>query len=212
MAKGLNKVITNQGKKCIPGWFCIENMTLFILVVLAILGIYFYYTLVIKPTNINITVNSKTVPDRQSTTIVSGIATRLDPINDPYTPPMRADGMYFPPDSGDIRGIPVNIRTRGQSMSYQQVGILTRRGNTGESILPLMGRQVMNGRDKWQYYTMTNSGNLNTKLPIRVNGRSCTGEYGCDSVNDGDVVYVQGYNDTFVATIYENSLFQYIPF
>jgi hypothetical protein len=97
------------------------------------------------------------------------------------------------------------------------MGILTRNqsrngANSGDSILPLMGRQVMSGRDKWQYYTMTNTGNLNTKLPISVNGRSCTGEYGCDSMNNGDTVYVEGYNDTFIATIYENSMFQYIPF
>jgi hypothetical protein len=137
-------------------------------------------------------------------------------MNNPYAPPMRTDGMYFPPDSGDIRGIPVNVRTRGANVQYQQLGILTRNGNNGgrsaDSILPLMGRQIMNGRDKWQYYTMTNTGNLNTKLPISVNGRSCTGEYGCDSINNGDVVYVEGYNDTFVATVYENSLFQYLPF
>ena len=28
----------------------------------------------------------------------------------------------------------------------------------------------------------------------------------------GDVVYVEGYNDTFVATIYENSTLNYIPY
>jgi hypothetical protein len=79
-------------------------------------------------------------------------------------------------------------------------------------ILPLMGRRVMSGRDKWQYYTMSNTGNLNTKLPVSVNGRSCTGEYGCDSIMNGDTIYVEGYNDTFKATIYENNLFNYIPF
>lgn len=196
---------SSSGKKCILGLFCIENMTLFILIVLVILAIYFYYVNVLKPTNINITVTTQPT------------GTRQDPINDPYTPPMRTDGMYFPPDSGDIRGIPVNVRTRPLNTSYQQMGILTRNhsrngANSGDSILPLMGRQVMSGRDKWQYYTMTNTGNLNTKLPISVNGRSCTGEYGCYSMNNGDTVYVEGYNDTFIATIYENSMFQYIPF
>ena len=207
------KLQTNlsSGKKCIPGLFCIENMTLFILIVLVILAIYFYYVNVLKPTNINITVTTQPTATRQHS------ATRQDPINDPHTPPMRTDGIYFPPDSGDIRGIPVNVRTRPLNTSYQQMGILTRNqsrngANSGDSILPLMGRQVMSGRDKWQYYTMTNTGNLNTKLPISVNGRSCTSEYGCDSMNNGDTVYVEGYNDTFIATIYENSMFQYIPF
>jgi hypothetical protein len=78
-------------------------------------------------------------------------------------------------------------------------------------ILPLMGRKHMSGRDKWQYYTISGTGNLNTKLPISVNGRSCTSEYGCDDIYNGDVVYVEGYKDTFHATIYENNQFHYIP-
>ena len=78
-------------------------------------------------------------------------------------------------------------------------------------ILPLMGRRVMSGRDKWQYYTMTNTGNSNTKLPISINGKSCTSEYGCDEINNGQVVYVEGYKDTFRVTVYENNLFSYIP-
>ena len=139
------------------------------------------------------------------------LATRNDPFNDPYAPPLKADGLYFPPDSGDIRGIPINMRTRGMNTSYSQVGILTRKGGS-EMILPLMGRRNTTSRDKWQYYTISNSGNLNTKLPIKVKGRSCTSEYGCDEVYDGDTVYVEGYKETFQATVYENGLFQYIPF
>ena len=79
-------------------------------------------------------------------------------------------------------------------------------------ILPLMGRRNMAGRDKWQYYTMTNTGNLNTKLPISVSGKNCTSEYGCDEINNGDTIYVEGYRDTFTATIYETGTFSYIPY
>jgi hypothetical protein len=126
---------------------------------------------------------------------------------------MKSDGIYFPRDSGDVRGIPVNVQTRGTNMSYQQVGILTRANNNGQDmILPLMGRRLMTGRDKWQYYTISNTGNMNTKLPVSLNGKSCTGEYGCDDINNGDNVYVEGYNDTFRVTMYENSLFNYIPY
>jgi hypothetical protein len=76
-----------------------------------------------------------------------------------------------------------------------------------------MGRKLMNGRDKWQYYTMANgSGNINTKLPVSVNGKSCTGEYGCNDIQNGDTVYVEGYNNVFTATVYENGTFSYIPY
>jgi hypothetical protein len=74
-----------------------------------------------------------------------------------------------------------------------------------------MGRRHMSGRDKWQYYTISNSGSLNTKLPISVNGKSCTSEYGCDQILNGDNVFVEGYKETFNATIYENNTFSYLP-
>jgi hypothetical protein len=109
-------------------------------------------------------------------------------------------------------GIPINMQTRGVPSEYQQVGILTRSQNVGDDmILPLMGRRSMTGRDKWQYYTMSNTGNLSTKLPLSVNGKSCTSEYGCDDIMNGDNVFVEGYNDSFRVTKYENNLFQYIP-
>ena len=94
-----------------------------------------------------------------------------------------------------------------RNTEYSQIGILTRNG----MILPLMGRRHINGRDKWQYYTISNTGNLNTKLPVSVKGKSCTSEYGCDEMMNGDSIYVEGYNDTFKSTIYENNSFSYIP-
>jgi hypothetical protein len=105
----------------------------------------------------------------------------------------------------------VNIETRGLGLDYSQLGILTR-GNGSDMILPLMGRRLISGLDKWQYYTISNTGNMNTKLPISLKGRSCSGEYGCDSIMNGDMVYVEGYNDTFRVTVYETGKFSYIPY
>ena len=143
-----------------------------------------------------------------------------DVLLDPYSAPLR-DNRYMVP-THDLRGmpmpthmpgvgVPINVPTRALDAEYRQVGILTRTSGTGETILPLMGRPLYTARDKWQFYTIANNGNLNTKLPISVNGKSCTGEYGCDDINNGDVVFVEGYNDTFQVTMYENNLFQYIP-
>jgi len=201
-----------MGKKCIPGVFCIENMTLFLLFVILVLVIYFYYQfskLSIKSNNLDTTkviVVSPPAPPQ-----ITSVSTRLDPFNDPYAPPMKSDSIYYPKTFADVRGVvPVNIETRGLTTGYQQIGILTRTSG-GDMILPLMGRRNMAGRDKWQYYTISNSGNLNTKLPISVNGKSCTSEYGCDNIMNGDIVYVEGYNDSFRATVYETSTFQYLP-
>jgi hypothetical protein len=206
--------IYKMAKKCIPGLFCIENMTLFLLFVILVLIIYFYHSHFSKSHNNHTsTENTKVIFIQQPPVNTLGaISTRQDPMNDPYAPPLKTDGVYYPSTFTDVRGaIPVNIETRGLSSSYQQVGILTRLSGSKDMILPLMGRRTMAGRDKWQYYTISNTGNLNTKLPVSVNGKSCTSEYGCDNINNSDIVYVEGYNDTFRATVYETSRFQYIP-
>ena len=205
-----------MGKKCIPGVLCIENMTLFLLFVITILIIYFYYTLIIKQNAQNAVKPSTNIivvtPQNQNSGMtIGGLSSRT--ILDPIGPPLRNDGLYFPRDSVDVRGaIPINMETRSTGMDYTQIGILTRNQGQEPMILPLMGRQPMTGRDKWQYYTISNTGNMNTKLPVSLNGKSCTGEYGCDILNNGDTVYVEGYNTTFRATIYENSQFRYIPY
>jgi hypothetical protein len=121
------------------------------------------------------------------------------------TEPPCATPAYGPP----VRdGVEVNIETRGFAQEYTQLGILTRVGS--DLILPLMGRRFM--PDRWQYYTMSNTGNLNTKLPMTFKGRSCSGEYGCEEMVSGDTVFVDGYNDTLRVTLYERSKFNYIPY
>jgi hypothetical protein len=191
-----------MAKKCIPGIICVENMTLFVLILLCISVGYLYFTTIHKnvprggPTNNTIIL----APSRTDDSI--------------YTPPLNTIDIRGPPAPDTARGIPINIRTSTANTSYRQMGILTkniRDGKGGEPIiLPLFGRNLLNGRDKWQYYTMANSG-FNAKLPISVNGKSCTGEYGCDSIYNGDTVFVEGYDETFRATIYENGAISYIP-
>ena len=126
-----------------------------------------------------------------------------------HAPPHK-DGNYFPPEEKHPKGLPINIQTRGPNVDYRQLGILTRM-NGEEMILPLMGKPLYSNRSKWQYYTMTDNNNV-VKLPISSNGRSCTDEYGCDELTNGDTIYVEGYNDMFKVTIYDNKFFQYIPF
>lgn len=188
-----------MGKKCLPGVICVENMTLFLLFVIVVVLIYMYHQ----------NQGSKSAPTIVVLDNHLGKSTSSSIMMEPPENHMYESGMIrtFP----DIRG-PVNIATRGTGQSYSQVGILTRPGINGETlILPLMGRLLDTGRNKMQYYTISNTGNMNTKLPVSKDGRSCTGEYGCDEIFDGDTIYVEGYADTFKATIYENSRFNYIP-
>ena len=203
-----------MGKKCLPGVICIENMTLFLLFVIAVILIYIFYnnTSGQKPTIV--VLGNDLGKSRSDNHIMT------PPENHMYDPDLVQTFPEIRYGSGpeirqgpDIRPRPnINIETRGTNQSYGQIGILTRPGINAETlILPLMGRRLDSGRNKMQYYTVSNTGNMNTKLPISKDGRSCTGEYGCDEVFNGDTVYVEGYADTFKATIYENSRFNYIP-
>ncbi len=195
-----------MNKKCLPGVICIENTTLFILLIISIVITYHFYYAKVQTND-----NTPTVIINPSNNLqdLGSIKINKDAINDPYQPPLKNTSThYFNHNNG---GIPVNIQTRGTNSNYEQVGILTRSNSSDNLILPLMGRLTMSGRDKWQYYTISNSGNLNTKLPVSLNGKSCTSEYGCDNIYNGDSVYVEGYNDSFTATIYENNPFRYIP-
>jgi len=214
-----------MGKKCIPGVICIENMTLFFLFIVLILLVYFYYIHFVKGGRGQgqVSEGSRMVV-MSSPNMLMPVSSRIgltDPFNDPYYPPLQnADGVIYSRGLGQgpglgpgpglgVRGIPVNIETQGLATQYEQIGILE---NGSNLILPLMGRRSMVGRDKWQYYTISNTGTLNTKLPITFQGRSCTNENGCDNISSGDTVYVKGYNDTFRATVYESNLLQYIPY
>jgi hypothetical protein len=177
-----------MGKKCIPGVFCIENMTLFLLVFILIVLLYLYHA-TLSP---KVVIMSKDLGESTSNHLANA------------THPLANAPLANAPQNA----MAVNIPSRGPSPAFTQIGILTK--SEENLILPLMGRRLQ--RDKYQYYTFSNTGTINTKLPVSKNGKSCTGEYGCDELYDGDSVYVEGYKDTFRATIYENSTFNYIPY
>lgn len=131
-----------------------------------------------------------------------------DVLMNPYSAPHR-DDRVFNFNNGDVRGgVPINVRTQGVDTNYRQIGILTRQ-NGSEMILPLMGRPLITNRDKWQFYTMNDN---NIKLPVVNKGKSCTNEYGCDNLYNGDTVYVEGLNDAFKVTVYDSAMAKYIPF
>ena len=186
--------------KCPPGVICIENVSMFmvLLIVIPIIYIIYYHSKDNKDskTDTNIYISSQNTPQEN--------------ISDPYQPPLKSNMNFMQGNQQQGGGMPINIPTQSIDTNYKQVGILTRGGN-GETILPLMGRPLYSNRDKWQYYTMNDKQNA-VKLPISFQGKSCTGEYGCNSLSNGDNVYVEGYQDVFKATIYENNIMRYIPF
>ena len=151
-----------------------------------------------------------------------------DTLSNPYAPPLK--DVFFNGAGGSVLrgagpGVPINMATNtGATVnaSYQQIGLLTKadtdsRSKSGSSsssdpvIMPLMGKPLFTSRDKWLFYTISDKNNA-MKLPIIIKGRNALSEIGVDNVYTGDTVYVQGYNDQFKVTLYENSAPQYIPF
>lgn len=216
-------------KKCPPGVICVENFTMFFVIIIVILVLYVIYSSLFKQKiEINNTTHSseKIVVkenDRENLGFGSWFGVPNFPYNNlasdvllnPYAPPLR-DERYLMPQLNLVPPgrVPINISTNVGAVdtSYRQVGILTPlKGTSKDNVLPLMGRPVFSNRDMWQYYCISNQHN-NVKLPIKVKGKNASNEYGVNKLFGGDVIHVEGANEPYKTTIYENDVIKYLPF
>jgi hypothetical protein len=210
-------------KKCPPGIICIENVTMvFIFIAIGLILMYIWNqpSRQLQPQNQQIVIKEESREINGGWGgmgggggIGGGVYMRPnvaytnqpgDVLLNPYAPPLR-DERYL---------VPINVSTNVGAVdtTYRQVGMLTPlSGGNKDKILPLMGRPLFVSRDKWQYYTMSDQNN-SIKLPISRNGRSGTTEYGVDKLYNGDTVYVEGYDQAFKITTYDNEVIKYLPF
>ena len=217
-------------KKCPPGVICVENYSMFFLIICIVIIFYLTYS---NFKGQNITVNNSpsekiVIKDTQRENvggfgnwfggfIPSWPYTNLpsDPLLNPYAPPLRDERYFIPGFNGVPMGaVPINVSTNigAVDTSYRQLGILTpSNGSSKDNIIPLMGRPLFTNRDKWQYYSTSNQHN-NVKLPVSRSGKSCTNEYGCDKLYNADTVYIEGSNEVYRVTIYDNDTIKYLPF
>ena len=125
-----------------------------------------------------------------------------------YTHPVR-----------NILGIPesrrINIKTRGETDIYEQVGTLHEKNpeNTNDAvILPLYGKQTYPRSNKWYYFTFTDQINK-VKLPVfNTKSNNCQGEYGCEELYDEDDVNINAYSNQFIFRRYVKNKPRYIPY
>jgi hypothetical protein len=207
-------------KKCPPGVICVENISMmFIFICVFIIGYLLYSNIDGKSVVVNNNPSEKIVikdVQRENSWFPSfSYGLTSDPLINPYNPPLRDERYFIPGFNGIPPGaVPINISTNVGAVdtSYRQLGILTPvKGTSKDNILPLMGRPLFTNRDMWNYYTTSNQHN-NVKLPIKRNGRSCTNEYGCDKLYNSDIVYIEGVNEAYKVTIYDNNTIKYLPF
>lgn len=178
--------------KCPPGVICIENFTVFFLIMIVFIVCFLIY--IDSRSRTHSMANDSRV--HEQTNRVHVVASQPQP---------------------SIQMVPINVPTRAGSMdtSYRQVGFITPLNEPSQdNILTLMGRSLHANRNKWQYYTITNQHN-NVRLPISFKGRSASNDYGVDEIFSGDTIYVEGHNNAYTVTIYENGSnngLQYLPF
>jgi hypothetical protein len=215
--------------RCPPGVICFENFTFTFVIIALFVIIYIVYNRQFgsngskQQHNMNISNTGSNMGSNMGSNIGIDVSSLFglfprpsysfsnvqnDVLMNPYAPPLKDERVIM---TNDVRGgIPININTRAVDTNYRQVGLL-KRMNGQEMLLPLMGRPLYVGRDKWQYYTMSDSNNQ-IKLPVSFKSKSCTSEYGCDEISNGDTVYVDGINATFQVTMYDNATMRYLPF
>jgi len=215
--------------KCPPGVICIENMTV-TLVFLSILTVVFLFYFINNNSNntknndqnINYNIDIKRENNNNSNPNISNLTGLFprpsfsfsninnDVLMNPYQPPVRDDRIFQMDYTNSSNKVPINIQTQSVDTNYRQIGILTRIGGK-ETILPLMGKPLITNRDRWNFYTLSETNNM-IKLPITFKNRRCMNEHGCDNIYNGDIVYVEGYNDAFKVTAYDNNVIRYLPY
>ena len=187
-------------RKCPEGVFCIENYTMVILFIIAAAILYYIVNNQQRDTKSNSDSYNPGGTQERERDAPSFISLSMPPS-------LSMPSISMPLITRPV--VPINVPTQHMGdRQYTQIGILTRI-NGPETILPLMGRQLIIGRDTWNFYTMNEN---MIRLPISFKNKNCDGEYGCDNIFNGDTVYVQGINDAFQATIYENNGPRYIPY
>ena len=220
--------LKNQ-KICPPGVICIENVTMiFIIICLIIIGYLLYASLIKQIKQIKSQKPSSTLNTTNTLPIFNlryfipswpynnlNFNNQQDVLLNPYAPPLRDERYNTGLRMNNISStqLPINISTnpRAVDANYRQVGILTPlNGSSNDSILALMGRPLYTNRDKWQYYTISNQHN-NVKLPLSINGKSGSNEYGVDKIYGGETIYVEGHNNVYKITIYDNDTIRYLP-
>ena len=83
--------------------------------------------------------------------------------------------------------------------------------SNNNNVLPLYGRRVYIGGDKWNYYILNDNYNQ-IRMPLMIDGKDSMDEYGVRELYDNDTVFVSSYGKTFKVKIYEKEGPRYIPF
>ena len=133
-----------------------------------------------------------------------------DDVYDEHDQSIKEPKRFYDSKYHKRREMRVNVPTRGEAPSYQQVGILTGTDDP-ENIKPLYGRQTYRGSGQWNYFTSLDS-HLATKIPILRDDNDCTAERGCKEIYKNDTLSIGDPDNQYKANIYQTHAPRYIPY
>ena len=208
-------------KKCPKGTICIENYTLYFILFLLGTVIYCIYKHYFSSSSRIIENNYGLASTPYFSQLFTHYHNNVPPHIHSSHPifnvssnsgydllrPMATPGISYNNNPNDTLMNPYSPPVQvNEPHSYKQIGYLKNQ-NYGNKLFPLFAKPVHLRRDKWYYYTIFD----NIKLPIYSNNRKCSSEYGCDSLNNGDIVKLENFNEPFIVTTYDNSTLTYDP-
>ena len=121
--------------------------------------------------------------------------------DDRYSRSPEAERVWdTPPDYSRIPSSsrPFNIPTQGVPETYQSMGIVK---TPDGKLLPLYGRRSISSRERYNYYSRTDSYNP-LPIPLTIKGRDCQDQVGCPELYNGDSVQIPSLNQSGEVTIY----------
>lgn len=188
---------------CPPGVFCLSSgFGNALMILFGVAVIFLLVVAVFKPQMPTIVLPSR---GGNPTTVVSmkGGDSRYE-----RAPQPLRDWISMPelPPRGGLASIPVNIPTRGLPESFQSVGVIT----VNDKVLPLYGRRTTGGSDRWNYYTRTDTYNP-VPLPVSFKRRNCMDQVGCNEIDSGEQIRIDGMNAEGKAELYQMDGPKYIP-
>tara|TARA_Y100000385_G_C12921159_1_gene562615 strand:+ start:107 stop:748 length:642 start_codon:yes stop_codon:yes gene_type:complete len=202
--------------KCPPGAFCIETYTLFFMIILIAIMFYLIYQHCTLNTIQKHTVSSSNTASLNSSPSFihhhNNMSPHLHYMDKPQSSydllrPIMDPGISYNETPNDTLMNPYSPPLQyNQPHKYRQIGYLKNETNTSK-MFPIFAKPIHTRRDKWYYYTIYD----NIKLPIYSNGRKCSSEHGCDSLMNGDQVFLENMNESYHVYLYDNHTLTYDP-
>ncbi len=185
--------------RCPPGMVCFQNSTPWSTIIIVV-SVLLIAGLVLSSRNQQ-QQQQQQQPQYSQQPLQINLSSRSEGGDDRYTRSPEAERIWnAPPDYSRIPSpiAPFNIPTQGIPESYQSMGIIK---TPDGKLLPLYGRRSVSSRERYNYYTRTDTYNP-IPIPVIMKGRDCQDQVGCPELYNGDRVKLSATNESGEVTIY----------